>query len=144
MIPGTPGSGGSPTKGRPTTASALDARPLMQANPGAQTLELAATAHEDARNTPEAVKLLQQAILLDPHNVNLYVDFALISAAHQSNQVGINVVSDGITQQPNAATLYLAEAFCMHNSTSMTKRRLTSKKPTIWIPASHSVPLPKD
>jgi tetratricopeptide (TPR) repeat protein len=82
--------------------------PLLQASPDAQTLELAATAHEDARNTPEAVKLLQRAILMDPHNVNLYVDFALISAAHQSNQVGINVVSDGITQEPSASALYLA------------------------------------
>jgi len=82
--------------------------PLLQAKPDSQTLELAATAHEDARNTPEAVKLLQQAILLDPHNVNLYVDFALMSAAHQSNDVGINVVSDGITQEPNASALYLA------------------------------------
>ncbi len=82
--------------------------PLLQAKPDSQTLELAATAQEDARNTPEAVKLLQQAILLDPHNVNLYVDFALMSAAHQSNDVGINVVSDGITQEPNASALYLA------------------------------------
>jgi tetratricopeptide (TPR) repeat protein len=81
--------------------------PLL-ANPDAETLELAATAHESAHNTPQAVSLLRQAILLDPQNVNLYVDFALISAAHQSNDVGINIVSEGITQQPNAAALYLA------------------------------------
>ena len=82
--------------------------PLLQTNPDAQTLELAATAHENAHDTPQAVSLLRQAILMDPQNVNLYVDFALISAAHQSNDVGINIVSEGITQQPNAAALYLA------------------------------------
>jgi tetratricopeptide (TPR) repeat protein len=82
--------------------------PLLQGNADAETLELAATAHENAHDTPQAVSLLRQAILLDPQNVNLYVDFALISASHQSNDVGINIVSEGITQQPNAPALYLA------------------------------------
>ena len=81
---------------------------VLQSNPDAGTLELAATAHEDLQETPQAVGMLRQGILLDPKNVNLYVDFALISAAHQSAGVGINVVSDGITQQPNAAPLYVA------------------------------------
>jgi tetratricopeptide (TPR) repeat protein len=52
--------------------------------------------------------VLRQAILLDPQNVNLYVDFANISSAHDSFQVGIDVVSDGIGQLPKAAQLYLA------------------------------------
>ncbi|HEX4486472.1 MAG TPA: tetratricopeptide repeat protein [Terriglobales bacterium] len=82
--------------------------PLLQVNPDAEALELASTAHENGHDTPQAVSLLRQAILLDPQNVNLYVDFALISAAHQSNDVGINIVSEGIAQQPNAAALYLA------------------------------------
>jgi tetratricopeptide (TPR) repeat protein len=47
-------------------------------------------------------------MLLDPQNVGLYLDFAQICAAHDSFQVGINVVSDGISQQPNAAQLYFA------------------------------------
>jgi len=81
--------------------------PLMQSSPNSETLELAATAHEDLHNTPQAVDLLRQAILLNPQNVNLYVAFALISAAHQSGRVGINLVSDGIVQNPNAAQLYL-------------------------------------
>ena len=82
--------------------------PLLQTNPEVQALELAATAYEDAHQTPQAVDMLRQAILLDPHNVNLYVDFALVSAAHQSNDVGIRVVTDGIAQEPGAAPLYLA------------------------------------
>ena len=46
--------------------------------------------------------------MLDPQNVNLYLDFAAISATHQSFQVGINVVNEGINQQPKAAPLYFA------------------------------------
>jgi tetratricopeptide (TPR) repeat protein len=40
--------------------------------------------------------------------VNLYLDFANLSSAHDSFQVGIDVVSDGIVQLPQAAPLYLA------------------------------------
>jgi tetratricopeptide (TPR) repeat protein len=83
-------------------------QPLLEANPDAQTLELASAAYEDTNNTPQAVSTLQQAILLDPHNVNLYLDFANVSYDHQSFQVGINVVSEGIELQPKAAPLYLA------------------------------------
>jgi tetratricopeptide (TPR) repeat protein len=74
----------------------------------ASTLELAANAYEDSGDTEKAVATLRQAILLDPRNVNLYLDFAQLSAAHQSFQVGIDVVSDGIGQQPNSAQLYFA------------------------------------
>ena len=43
-----------------------------------------------------------------PENVNLYLDFANLSFAHDSAQVGVNVVSDGIAMQPKAAPLYFA------------------------------------
>lgn len=87
--------------------STLD--PLLGTNNAdTETLELASTAYEDAHDTTKAVDTLRQAILLDPHNVNLYLDFATISSAHQSFQVGINVVSEGIGQQPKAAPLYFA------------------------------------
>ena len=84
-------------------------QPLLQANSrDADTLELAATAYEGVKDTPQAVATLRQAILLDPRNVNLYLDFANLSSAHDSYQVGIDVVSDGVTQLPEAAPLYLA------------------------------------
>ena len=51
---------------------------------------------------------LRQAILLDPRNVDLYLDFANIAFAHQSFQVGIEVLSDGLGLQPGAAPLYVA------------------------------------
>jgi tetratricopeptide (TPR) repeat protein len=86
----------------------LTLNPLLNANPDAQTLELASQAYEQAHDTEKAVDALRQAIILDPTNVNLYVDFAAISEKHQSVEVGINVVNDGINLQPNAAPLYFA------------------------------------
>ena len=51
---------------------------------------------------------LRQAILLDPMNVHLYLDFAASLRSHQSFQVGINVVNDGITCSPRRHQLYFA------------------------------------
>jgi tetratricopeptide (TPR) repeat protein len=83
--------------------------PLLEGNgPEAETLELAATAYEDNKETPKAVSTVRQAILLDPSNINLYLDFANLCYAHDSFQVGIDVVSDGIGLQPKAAALYFA------------------------------------
>ncbi|MGA3092511.1 MAG: tetratricopeptide repeat protein [Terriglobales bacterium] len=73
-----------------------------------ETLELASAAYEASNQTDQAVDLLKQAITLDPSNVRLYLHFADISSVHQSFQVGINVVNDGISQRPKAAPLYFA------------------------------------
>jgi tetratricopeptide (TPR) repeat protein len=83
--------------------------PLLQAgNPDSGTLELASSAYEEAKDTTQAVSTIRQAILLDPQNVNLYLDFANISYAHGSFQVGIDVINDGMALQPKAAPLYFA------------------------------------
>jgi len=82
--------------------------PLLAANPDAATLDLASAAYEAVHDTEKAVDALRQAILLDPHNVSLYVQFATIAAKHQSFQIGINVVNDGINLLPSAAPLYFA------------------------------------
>src|SRR5204862_3319486 len=83
--------------------------PLLEAsNPRADTLELASNAYEDSGDTPQAVSMLRQALLLDPRNVSLYLDFANISFAHESFQVGIDVITEGLTLQPKAPQLYLA------------------------------------
>lgn len=81
---------------------------LLRANPDSDTLELASSAEEDLHQTDKAVSALRRAILLDPHNVHLYVDFAALSATHQSFQVGIDAVNDGIHLEPEAAPLYFA------------------------------------
>ena len=82
--------------------------PLLGASADADTLELASTAYEDTHDTTKAVEALRQAILLRPQDPNLYVDFAILSATHQSFQVGINVVNEGINLRPKAASLYFA------------------------------------
>jgi len=82
--------------------------PLLAADPDPQTLELAAQAYEQSHQTEKAVDSLREAILRDSKNVNLYIEFAAIAEKHQSVQVGINVVNDGINLQPNAAALYFA------------------------------------
>jgi tetratricopeptide (TPR) repeat protein len=70
-------------------------------------LELTSTAHEALGETPQAVAGLRQAVLLDPQNVELYLDFAALSFAHQSFQVGIDMISAGLTQVPASGALYL-------------------------------------
>jgi tetratricopeptide (TPR) repeat protein len=73
-----------------------------------EALELASSAYEEVHDTDRAVEALRQAILLQPTNSGLYVNFANVSASHQSFQVGINVVNDGLALQPQSAPLYFA------------------------------------
>jgi len=84
-------------------------QPLLDAgNPSVDTLQLASSAFEDAGDTPQAVSTLRQALVNAPRNVSLYLDFANIAFAHQSFQVGIDVIDEGIALQPAAAQLYVA------------------------------------
>lgn len=84
-------------------------QPLLQKdNPDAGTLELASSAYQANKDTDRAVSTLRQAILLEPRNVNLYLDFANISYALGSFKVGIDIINDGLALQPNAAPLYFA------------------------------------
>jgi tetratricopeptide (TPR) repeat protein len=71
-------------------------------------LELASSAYEATGNTPEAVHVLREAILADPHNVDLYLDFANLSIDHQSYEVGVDMINTGLRAEPHAAPLYLA------------------------------------
>ena len=55
-------------------------QPLLSAGePDVSTMQLAAAAYEANKDTPNAVKILHDAIVKDPHNVALYVDFANIA-----------------------------------------------------------------
>ena len=81
---------------------------LTAASPDPHTLELASLAYEQLHDTDRAVNALQQAILSDPQDISLYLEFANLAADHQSFQVGINVVNDGLALQPQSAALYFA------------------------------------
>jgi tetratricopeptide (TPR) repeat protein len=72
------------------------------------TLQLAAAAYEAHQDTPNAVKTLRNAIVKEPRNVGLYVDFANMAMTHQSFQTGIEMINAGLNLQPDAAELYLA------------------------------------
>jgi tetratricopeptide (TPR) repeat protein len=83
--------------------------PLLQSNhPESRILQLASSAYEAAGDTPNAVRTLRQAIVTDPRNVDLYLDFANLSMDHQSFDVGVDVINSGLKLQPGAAALYVA------------------------------------
>lgn len=83
--------------------------PLLEApNADSSTLQLASRAYEETGDTPHAVSTLRQALLLDPRNVSLYLDFATICFAHESFQVGIDVITEGLLLQPDSDDLYVA------------------------------------
>jgi tetratricopeptide (TPR) repeat protein len=89
--------------------AAIDAlSAMLQADPDARTLQLAAAAYEANGDTPQAVQALRQAIVANPHDVDLYLDFAGISMDHQSYQVGVDVIDAGLSAEPKSAPLYVA------------------------------------
>jgi tetratricopeptide (TPR) repeat protein len=84
-------------------------QPLLQARePDPDALDLASSAYENQGDTPRAVELLRQAIVVNPKKIKYYLDFATLSFNHQSFQVGIDMVNVGLNQAPNAAPLYVA------------------------------------
>ena len=84
-------------------------QPLLTASdPEVSTMQLAAAAYEANKDTPNAVKILHQAVVKDPRNAALYVDFANLAMTHQSFQAGIEMINAGLNLQPEAADLYLA------------------------------------
>jgi tetratricopeptide (TPR) repeat protein len=84
-------------------------QPLLAATPvDADVLDLASSAYEESGDTPKAVASLRQAIVLDPKKIKYYVDFAAISFAHQSFQVGVDMIDVGLKENPIAAQLFVA------------------------------------
>jgi tetratricopeptide (TPR) repeat protein len=82
--------------------------PLLDSNPDSSTMRLAAAIYEANGDTPNAVKILRDAIVKSPTEVALYADFADIAMNHQSFQTGIEMINSGLKLQPKAAQLYLA------------------------------------
>jgi predicted Zn-dependent protease len=57
---------------------------LLNSNPDVSTMQLAAAVYEANKDTPNAVKVLREAIVRNPLETTLYVDFADIAMNHQS------------------------------------------------------------
>ncbi len=84
-------------------------QPLLKAaNPEPDVLDLASQAYEDLNDTPHAVELLRQAIILAPKDPSYYLDFVTLSFNHSSYQVGVDMLNVGLGQIPNSAALYAA------------------------------------
>jgi tetratricopeptide (TPR) repeat protein len=84
-------------------------QPLLSAKtPDPDVLSLASEAYEATGDTPNAVSVLRQAIILDPDKADLYVRFAGLCLSHDSFQVGIDMINAGLKRVPNDASLYIA------------------------------------
>jgi tetratricopeptide (TPR) repeat protein len=86
----------------------LTLQPLLDSNPDVSTMRLAAAVYEANKDTPDAVKVLREAIVRNPLETPLYVDFADIAMNHQSFQTGVEMINAGLKLQPGTAELYLA------------------------------------
>jgi tetratricopeptide (TPR) repeat protein len=71
-------------------------------------LSLASEAYESAGDTPKAVALLRQAIVLRPAEAGYYIAFASICLDHESYQVGIDMIDAGLHHVSNDAGLYIS------------------------------------
>lgn len=83
--------------------------PLLAETPNdPDLLSLASDAYEAAGDTPKAVSLLRQAIVLDPANAAYYTSFAVLCLDHESFQVGIDMIDAGLKRITNDASLYIS------------------------------------
>jgi tetratricopeptide (TPR) repeat protein len=71
-------------------------------------LDLASEAYEAAGDTPKAVSLLRQAIVLSPANANYYNAFAMLCLDHESFQVGIDMIDAGMQRISDDPSLYIS------------------------------------
>ena len=71
-------------------------------------LSLASQAYEKTKNTPRAVALLRQAIVLSPTTPGYYTAFAALCLEHDSFQVGVDMMNVGLKYIPEDPSLYLS------------------------------------
>ena len=71
-------------------------------------LSLASQAYEKTKNTPRAVALLRQAIVLSPTTPGYYAAFAALCLEHDSFQVGVDMINAGLKYIPDDPSLYLS------------------------------------
>jgi tetratricopeptide (TPR) repeat protein len=89
-------------------------QPLVDAVPvHADALGLAAQIQESKSNTEQAVTLLRRALLADPTNVDIYMQFATLSFDHASPDVGIDILNAGVGKVPTEPRLYLVRGILL-------------------------------
>lgn len=71
-------------------------------------LSLASQAYEATKNTPRAVALLRQAIVLSPTTPTYYAQFASLCLQHDSFQVGVDMMVVGLKYIPDDPSIYLS------------------------------------
>ena len=71
-------------------------------------LSLASQAYEAMGNTPKAVALLRQAIVLSPTTARYYVMFSEICLTHDSFEAGIDMINAGLKRIPDESALYIS------------------------------------
>jgi tetratricopeptide (TPR) repeat protein len=71
-------------------------------------LSLASQTYEAIKDTPKAVALLRQAIVLSPKTPSYYAAFASLCLEHDSFQVGVDMMNVGLKYIPDDPSLYLS------------------------------------
>ncbi len=71
-------------------------------------LSLASQAYEAIGDTPKAVSLLRQAIVISPTTASYYVMFSEICLNHDSFQAGIDMINAGLQRIPDDPALYIS------------------------------------
>jgi tetratricopeptide (TPR) repeat protein len=71
-------------------------------------LSLASQAYEAVGDTPKAVSVLRQAIVLNSEDADYYVEFAALCLDHDSFQVGIDMMNAGLARIPSNPSLYIS------------------------------------
>ncbi len=74
----------------------------------ADILSLASHVYEATGDTPKAVALQRQAIVLNPTDPSNYIRFAILCLSHDSFQVGIDMLNAGLKRVSQPSSLYLS------------------------------------
>lgn len=105
--------------------------PLLPSDPDRATdpdlLSLASEVYEHAGDTPKAVALLRQAIVLNPSNPSYFTTFADLCLTHESYDAGIAMLNAGIAHMPNEASLYLGRGLLYAKTAELEKAKADFK-----------------
>ena len=83
--------------------------PLLEADQSdPEMLSLASEAYEALGDTPRAVSLLRQAIVLSSANANYYNAFVVLCLDHESYQVGVDMLNAGFQRIHDDPSLYIS------------------------------------